>query len=100
MSDPTPETTESAVRRTVGGLDLSSAIGAEALRGLLTTGGVGMVLYQLATGQLQDIANDVDRLTVRMDHLSEQVVEMREDFIRLQVQAQVQQGLTQPPARP
>lgn len=77
-------------RRTLGGLDLQSAGALEVVRGAVTSGGAAVLLYQLLTGQIDDIADDVDRLAVRVDQIGVAVGGLREDVIRLQAQ--------QPPA--
>ena len=92
MSADTTDPVVRPPRRTVGGLDLQSAGALEMVRGAVTSGGVGMLLYQLLTGQIDDIADDVDRLAARVEQVGSDVNELRGDVIRLQAQ--------QPPAHP
>lgn len=88
-ADMDPERTDPAARarRTVGSLDLQSAGAMEIGRGVLTSGGAALLLYQLLTGQIQDIAQDVDRLTVRIERVADDVTSLRSDVIRLQAQS-------------
>jgi len=83
-------------RGTVGSLDLQSAGVMEIGRGIATSGGAALLLYQLLTGQIQAIAQDVDRLTERVEHVSADVTSLRGDVIRLQVQTAAGQATPRP----
>lgn len=87
MTEPTDRTDPAQrARRTVGSLDLQSAGVMEIGRGIATSGGAALLLYQLLTGQIQAIAQDVDRLGERVERMSTEVTSLRGDVIRLQVQ--------------
>lgn len=73
-------------RQTVGSLDLQSAGVLEVIRGLGTSGVAVAVLYQLLTGQISALSDDVDRMALRVDQMGADVTALRVDVTRLQAQ--------------
>ena len=87
MTERTPPT-ERPTRGTVGALDLGSAGVLETARGLGTAGAVAAVLYQLLTGQMERMGDDIDEMGGRIERIQADVTALRTDVTRLQVEAE------------
>jgi len=105
MTEPTDRTDPAAARprRTVGNMDLQSAGLMELGRGVATSGGAALLLYQLLTGQMgvlarqiEDVGQEVDRLAERVERVSADVTSLRGDVIRLQAQTAIAQPQPHP----
>lgn len=74
-------------RGTVGSLDTSTAAILEVTRGLGTAGAVAAVLYQMITGQIDRLGDDVDAVRADVSAMRAEVAGLRIDVTRLQVEA-------------
>jgi hypothetical protein len=105
MTAPHDAPTDPAIRRarTLGGVDMLTAAGAETLRGLLTSGGAAVVLYQLLTTQIAELRNDVNSVEAGMAIVAKDVAALKDDMATLRVDVvrlQVRQdAAATPPAR-
>lgn len=95
-TDPAGVAPRARVRPGLGDLDPRTAGALEIVRGAGTSGVVGLVLYQLLAGDLQEVRSDVaglrGQLTSDVAGVRTELQALRVDVTRLQEQVRPRQG--------
>lgn len=99
-TDPAGTAPRTRVRPGLGDLDPRTAGVLELVRGAGTSGVVGLVLYQLLAGDLQEVRADVaglrGQLTTDVAGVRTELQALRVDVTRLQEQVRPRQGAASP----
>lgn len=93
-----PEATDPAARaprRRISDLDLPTAGALEVGRGVLTSGSAVLVLWQLISGQLGDMRDDIRAVGADVAQVRGALTSLQMDVARLQAR----QDMAAPPAR-